>query len=207
MSKQPIVDWMPFRIDPEQLNESARNNNGRLIVSGVMQRAEAKNQNGRIYPKNILERERKKYTENFISKQMAYGELDHPSSSTVSLKNTSHIVLEMNWNGNDMVGKVEILPTPSGKILESILKAGKTVGISSRGVGSVKEITEGEGKGGLLIQDDFELIAFDFVSNPSTHEAFMYQIAEGKVTEEQKHHSNLNKIMSEIISDIEKLEK
>ena len=167
--KQLIVDYIPFEITPQQITESMSTNDGKLIVKGVLQRAEAKNQNGRVYPKELLMREAKKYTENFIQQKRALGELDHPDSSVVNLQNASHNVLEMHFNGNDLVGTVEVLGTPSGNILKELFKSGIKLGISSRGLGSVENI----GEGAQEVQPDFELIAFDFVSNPSTHGAFL----------------------------------
>ena len=168
--KQLIVDYIPFEITPQQITESMSTNDGKLIVKGVLQRADAKNQNGRVYPKNLLMREAKKYTENFIQQKRALGELDHPDSSVVNLQNASHNVMEMHFNGNDLVGTVEVLGTPSGNILKELFKSGIKLGISSRGLGSVETIGEG---GAQEVQPDFELIAFDFVSNPSTHGAFL----------------------------------
>ena len=141
-------------------------------VEGVMQRATAKNQNGRTYSKAILERETKKYISEFVSNGNAFGELDHPESPIVSLKNASHIVKDLWWKGNDLMGRVELLNTPSGNIVKEIIKAGHTIGISSRGTGSVQQTNEGA----LEVQDDFELVCWDFVSNPSTHGAFMNPI-------------------------------
>ena len=169
--KQLIVDYLPFEIQSDQINESMKENNGKVIVKGVLQRADTKNQNGRVYPKEILMREAKKYFQNFIGQKRAMGELDHPESSVVNLSNVSHNITEMNWNGDDLIGTVEVLGTPSGNILKELFKAGIKLGISSRGMGSVESVNEGEAQ---EVQDDFELIAFDFVSNPSTHGAFMY---------------------------------
>jgi len=168
--KQLIVDYIPFEVTPQQINESMSTNDGKLIVKGVLQRAEYKNQNGRVYPKDLLMREAKKYTENFIQQKRALGELDHPDSSVVNLQNTSHNVMEMHFNGNDLVGTVEVLGTPSGNILKELFKSGIKLGISSRGLGSVETLGE---SGAQEVQPDFELIAFDFVSNPSTHGAFL----------------------------------
>ena len=113
-----LVDIIPFNITPKQINESITNNNGRLIVEGVLQRAESENQNGRVYPSEILKREVKKYIGREIKENRAYGELDHPESSVVELKNTSHIIREIWWEGNDVIGKVEVLKTPAGNILK-----------------------------------------------------------------------------------------
>ena len=174
--KQLIVDYIPFEILPEQISESMKENNGKLIVKGVLQRADTKNQNGRVYPKEILMREAKKYFKNFIHQKRAMGELDHPESAVVNLANVSHNITEMNWNGDDLVGTVEVLGTPAGNILKELFKSGIKLGISSRGMGSVETMNE-EGDS-QEVQDDFELIAFDFVSNPSTHGAFMYPMHE-----------------------------
>ena len=173
--RQLIVDYLPFEVKPEQITESMKGNNGKLIVKGVLQRAEAKNQNGRIYPREILFREAKKYAKEFIKQRRAMGELDHPESSVVNLQNVSHNVKEMHWEGDNLLGTVEVLGTPSGNILKNLFEAGIKLGISSRGMGSVESVNEGEAQ---EVQDDFELIAFDFVSNPSTHGAFMHPMNE-----------------------------
>jgi len=172
--KTLIVDYLPFEIGPEQINESMKDNGGKLIVKGVLQRAEAKNQNGRVYPREILEREAKKYTKEFIGQRRAMGELDHPESSVVNLQNVSHNVREMHFEGDNLLGTVEVLGTPSGNILKELFKSGIKLGISSRGMGSVETVNEDNGDQSQEVQDDFELIAFDFVSNPSTHGAFLH---------------------------------
>ena len=146
---------------------------GKTLVKGVLQRAGAENQNGRVYPKNILDREVKKYQQ-LIQERRALGELDHPDSSVINLKNVSHNVREIHWDGDDLVGTVEILSTPSGNILKELLRNDILLGISSRGMGSTTNIGEGKVKVG----EDFELIGWDFVSNPSTHGAFMTPLQE-----------------------------
>ena len=183
MSKQLLVDYIPFEITREQINEAISKNGGRLVVKGVLQRAEAKNQNGRVYPRETLMREAKKYADVQIKERRALGELDHPDSSVVNLNNASHNILEMHWKGDDLVGTVEVLGTPAGNILKELFKSGIKLGISSRGLGSVKEIHEDGGDDTVEVQPDFELIAFDFVSNPSTHGAFLSPTNEGKLHE------------------------
>ena len=180
MSKQILVDYIPFEISRDMINESIKENDGRLVVKGVLQRAEAKNQNGRVYPRETLMREAKKYSEIQIKERRALGELDHPDSSVVNLNNASHNILEMHWKGDDLVGTVEVLGTPAGNILKELFKSGIKLGISSRGLGSVKELSEDDT---VEVQPDFELIAFDFVSNPSTHGAFLSPTNEGKLNE------------------------
>ena len=176
--KQVIVDYIPFSLTPKQINESMKENNGKLVVKGVLQRAEAKNQNGRVYPREILVRESKKYDKNFVKQNRALGELDHPDSSVVNLANVSHNITEMHFEGDNLLGTVEILTTPSGNILKELFKNGIKLGISSRGLGSVEVVRESNGDQVSKVGDDFELIAFDFVSNPSTHGAFLYPMNE-----------------------------
>ena len=177
--KNLIVDYIPFEISREQINESLKENDGKLVVKGVLQRADAKNQNGRVYPKDILTREAKNYNNNFIEQKRALGELDHPDSSVVNLQNVSHNVTEMHFEGDNLLGTVEILTTPSGNILRELFKNGIKLGISSRGLGSVEAVNEDNGNPVMKVGKDFELIAFDFVSNPSTHGAFMHPLKEG----------------------------
>ncbi len=161
-----------------------KENNGKLIVSGILQRANAENQNGRIYPKEILVREANKYNKTFIQERRAMGELDHPESSVVNLANVSHNIREMKWENDDLVGTVEVLPTPAGNILKELFRSGIKLGISSRGMGSVETIDEDDaGKQTVAVQPDFELIAFDFVSNPSTQGAFLHPTNEGVINE------------------------
>ena len=190
-----------FEVTPQQINESLNKNDGKLIVNGVLQRAEAKNQNGRVYPKETLMREAKKYSDSFIAEKRALGELDHPDSSVVNLNNVSHNVLGMKWNGDDLVGTVEVLGTPSGNILKELFKSGIRLGISSRGMGSVKEVFS-EGGETLEVQPDFELIAFDFVSNPSTHGAFLSPVNESVANKaKQNQYNNIDRLITDIIKD------
>ena len=200
MEKQLLVDYTVFEVSPQAINESLTQNNGKLIVSGVLQRAEAKNQNERVYPKDVLMREAKKYANEFIAERRALGELDHPDSSVVNLNNVSHNVLDMNWKGNDLVGTVEVLGTPSGNILKELFKSGIRLGISSRGMGSVKEVMR-EGDATLQVQPDFELVAFDFVSNPSTHGAFLSPVNESKGTAIANKFAGVEKIITDIITE------
>ena len=188
---QLLVDVTPFRPTIRE----AKGRPGVFEVEGVMQRASAENQNGRVYKKEILEREAKKYVDEFVNRGNAFGELDHPESPVVSLKNASHIVKELYWKGDDLMGKVELLNTPAGNIVKEIIKAGHTIGISSRGTGSVQQTNEGT----LEVQPDFELVCWDFVSNPSTHGAFMNPVSlqEGKVKVSK--YQNLDLIINDIL--------
>jgi hypothetical protein len=166
---------------------------GGMMLSGVVQRADAKNGNGRVYPENILRREVENYKK-LIAENRALGELDHPDESVINLKNASHIVTDIWWNGKDVMGKVKVLTTPSGQILKSLVESGVKLGISSRGLGSVKE------KGGLTyVEDDFQLICFDFVSEPSTVGAFM-NLSESKKTPNIFNKSDkINRLLTDII--------
>ena len=197
--KNLIVDYLPFEVKPEHITESMKENNGKLIVRGVLQRAEAKNQNGRIYPKDILMREVNEYKKVQIAERRALGELDHPDTSVVNLANASHNILDVWWNGDDVMGKVEVLPTPSGNILKELLRSGIKLGISSRGLGSVKQISEDT----VAVQKDFELVCWDFVSNPSTHGAFMKPINESVTRKVKKDkYFKVNNIISEMLCDL-----
>ena len=188
---QLLVDVTPFK---SVLKES-KDRPGVYNVEGVMQRAVAENQNGRTYSKEILEREASKYVKDFVERGNAFGELDHPESPVVSLKNASHIVKELYWKGNDLMGKVELLNTPAGNIVKEIIKAGHTIGISSRGTGSVKQTNEGQ----LEVQPDFELVCWDFVSNPSTHGAFMNPVALQESKLKENRFAKLDNILNDIL--------
>ena len=196
-----LQEYRPFKVDKQLVERSIKENKS-LVVTGVLQRAEAKNQNGRIYPRAILDREVQAYMEGPVKENRAMGELDHPDSSVINLQNVSHTVKKCWWEGDDVMGNVEILSTPAGNILKALFAAGITVGISSRGMGSVKENV---GDGTVEVQDDFELLCWDFVSTPSTHGAFMRpsvnrNINESKTIPEYKY-TNVNNIVRDIICD------
>ena len=198
-----LTEYRTFKVD-KRLVETSIKENKSLVVKGVIQRAEAKNQNGRIYPREILEREINKYAEGPIKERRALGELDHPESSVINLQNVSHNVTKVRMVGDDVYGEVEILSTPAGNILKELFRNGITVGISSRGMGSVQE----NGNGTVEVQDDFELLCFDFVSTPSTHGAFMkpagralQELQEGKIQLPEYQYTNVNNIIRDIICD------
>ena len=196
-----LTEYRPFHVD-KQLIEASIKENKPLTVKGIIQRAEAKNQNGRIYPKEILLREIKKYIEGPVRERRALGELDHPESSVINLQNVSHNVTKIRMVGDDVYGEVEILSTPAGNILKELFRNGITVGISSRGMGSVKE---NMGDDTVEVQDDFELLCFDFVSTPSTHGAYMTPtgraLQEGKTQIPEYKYTNVNNIIRDIICD------
>jgi hypothetical protein len=173
MSKQVLIEYLPFRPLPQSLHEVKMNPGKNLIVEGIVQRADAKNENGRVYPKTILHREVEKYIAGPIAQNRALGELDHPESSVISLKNVCHNIKQLWWEGDDLFGRIEVLNTPSGNILRDLLLNNITVGISSRGMGSVKQL----GENTVEVQDDFDLVCWDFVSTPSTHGAYMKPVS------------------------------
>ena len=198
-----LTEYRTFKVD-KRLVETSIKENRSLVVKGVIQRAEAKNQNGRVYPKEILEREIQKYIAGPVKERRALGELDHPESSVINLQNVSHNVIRVKMVGDDVYGEVEILSTPAGNILKELFRNGITVGISSRGMGSVQE----SGNGTVEVQDDFELLCFDFVSTPSTHGAFMkpagraiQELQEGKIQVPEYKYTNVNNIIRDIICD------
>lgn len=172
--KTLLIEYRTFEFSKFQLDESTKRNNGELIVQGILtKRDESKNQNGRIYPREVLEREIEKYKQNFVSQNRATGELDHPEASVINLKNVSHNIIDCWWDGDNLIGKIKVLTTPSGNILKELFKCGVSVGISSRALGSVRKIDEGT----VEVQNDLELVCFDFVSSPSCHGAFMSPIS------------------------------
>ena len=193
-----ITEWSAWEYDKEKTLNEASTNGGKYIMRGILQKANTLNQNGRVYPMDILEREVRNY-QKFIAENRALGELDHPDSSVVELKNASHIVREAYMQGDICYGSVEILDTPSGKILKSLVDSGVTLGISSRGVGSTRK--EGDYQ---VVQDDFQLICWDFVTEPSTPGAFMMK--EGKEINENdlnRHFTKsdrIDRIFNDIIS-------
>jgi len=171
-------------------------NKGGMMLSGKLQEADIQNGNGRIYPRKILEREVKTY-QKLVQEKRALGELDHPEDSVINLKNASHMITEMWWDGPNVMGKVKILNTPSGKILQDLVNDGVKLGISSRGLGSVSEA-----QGRTIVEDDFQLICFDFVSEPSTPNAFM-GLSEGKTYKEPNVFTKADKI-NRLLNDIVK---
>ncbi len=191
--KQLLIDHTPFHIAKLSLSEAKMAPGGRMRVKGKLQESEVKNGNGRVYPREVLEREVKKYMEGPIKSNTAMGELDHPESSIVNLNNVSHTIKRVWWEGNDLMGELELLNTPSGKIAQEIISAGIPLGISSRGMGSVRQIGET-----VEVQDDFELLCWDLVSVPSTPGAYM-SLSEGKQAQLTADYSKVNSLITEII--------
>ena len=193
--KQLLIEHMPFKVDKLLVEQSIKENRP-LRVGGIIQRAGVKNHNGRIYEQNILEREIKKYIDGPVKEKRALGELDHPESSVINLNNVSHNIVEVTMKGGDVHGVVEILTTPAGNILKELFRCGVTVGISSRGMGSVEENSDGV----LMVQEDFDLLCFDFVSTPSTPGAYMSPMNEG-VRTPTTDYTKINNVIRDIICD------
>ena len=192
MSKKLLIETHTIKISPSQLTENVSKESGNLLVEGILATAEVKNGNGRYYSKALWDREMDKYNE-LIEQRRSMGELDHPESTVINLKNVSHLISEYWWDGDNVMGKIEVLPTPSGNILKELIKSGVTVGVSSRGMGSLED------RGGVMeVQDDFELLCWDFVSTPSNPGSYMTTLNEGKNTFTYDY-SNVNKTIHEIL--------
>ena len=189
---QLLIETHVFKPKGVILNES-RSKRGLPLVEGILATAEVKNGNGRYYSKELWDREIDKYRV-LVDENRAMGELDHPKSSVINLQNVSHNISEMWWDGDNVMGKIEILPTPNGNILKALVESGITVGVSSRGMGSLEQ------KGELMeVQDDFELLCWDFVSTPSNPDSFMHLVRENKEFKSQDKYKNVNNILGEIL--------
>jgi hypothetical protein len=191
MNKNLLIETISFNPRPLSLSEG-KSQNGLPLVEGVLATAEIKNGNGRYYSKKIWDREINKYMDS-IKNNRAVGELDHPESSVINLKNVCHNIKDIWWNGDHIMGKIEILPTPSGNILQALINSGITVGVSSRGMGSVKQMGET-----LEVQDDFELLCWDFVSTPSNPGSWMTPLNES-LNKAIKNNNKANDIIREIL--------
>jgi len=161
--------------DVDLLIESSDSGKKNYFISGVFMQAEQKNRNGRVYPMDVLGPKVENYNENFVSKKRAFGELNHPKGPTVNLDRVSHIINDLVVEGNNFTGKAKIMDTPMGKIVKSLMDEGARLGVSTRGMGSLKEQN-----GVNLVQPDFSLAAVDIVADPSAPDAFVDGIMEGK---------------------------
>ena len=194
--KYVLQEFMNLDYSDDLLTEEEREGNKQgihLVLAGKIQAAGKKNGNGRIYPKPILEREMKNYTK-LVREGRAIGELDHPDSSVVELKNASHLITEVWWDGDDVMGKLKILDTPAGKIAKDLVKGGVQLGISSRGLGSTRQE-----RGITMVEDDFQLLCFDLVSEPSTTGAYL--VAESKVKTHLTKSDRINRALNDILGD------
>ena len=192
MSRKLLIETQTLKFSPKTLNENVSKENGNIVVEGILATCEVKNGNGRYYARELWEREMDKYND-LIAERRSLGELDHPESQVINLQNVSHLITEYSWDGDNIMGKIEILPTPSGNILKELIKNGVTVGVSSRGMGSLEQ------RGDIMeVQDDFELLCWDFVSTPSNPGSFMGVLQEGK-TEVIYDYTKVNSIIHEIL--------
>ena len=191
--KQVLIETQAFQVNPVQLTEGIKSPVGNPIVEGILATAEVRNGNSRYYAKDLWEREIDKYMD-VVRGNRATGELDHPESTIINLKNVSHIIREIWWNGDKVMGKLEILPTVSGNILKALIDNNVTVGVSSRGMGSLKQIGET-----LEVQDDFELLCWDFVSTPSNPGSYMQLVREGKENLPENKFAKVNSLLTEIL--------
>ncbi len=201
-TKKPIYllkEYATFDYDEQDAKNSLDDPKKPMILKGILQRCNTLNQNGRIYPRDILVRELKNY-QKLISENRAWGELDHADNPIINLKNASHLVKEIWMDGDTVMGKVQIIDTPCGEIVKALIRAGGKPGISSRALGSLEERDNAK-----IVQDDLQLVCFDFVSEPSTKNSFM-SLAEAKLVDYRDYKSNLSKpdrldrILNEILS-------
>ena len=164
-------------INVEFLTETTKSGGKNYFIEGIFMQANKKNRNGRVYPTEILQKEAKRYTTEFIKKKRAFGELGHPDGPTVNLERVSHMIEELEEVGQNFMGRAKILDTPYGKIVKNLIDEGAQLGVSSRGMGSLKP-----GRNGISeVQDDFYLAtAADIVADPSAPDAFVHGIMEGK---------------------------
>ena len=190
--KQVLIETIPFSVSPISLTEGLKAPSGNPMVQGILATAEVKNGNGRYYPREIWDKEIDRYQE-VVKENRATGELDHPDSTIINLKNVSHIIREIWWDGDKVMGKLEILPTVSGNILKALIDNNVMVGVSSRGMGSLKQIGET-----MEVQDDFELLCWDFVSTPSNPGSYMNLVKEGKENQAYQY-TKVNSLLTEIL--------
>lgn len=199
MNKEVLIEYLSFKPLPQQLSEAKMNPRAKFLVSGKVQAADKPNANKRIYDYDTLQRQVALYVEGPVVEKRALGELDHPETSIINLKNVCHNITRMWWEGKDLYGEFEILDTPSGNILKELFLAGINVGVSSRAMGSVTPI----GEGLVQVGEDLELICWDFVSTPSTYGAYVKPV--GGINESyalqqsQVKQNSINRLISDII--------
>ena len=189
-----LIETQTFKQSSLKLTEGRMSDRGNPIVGGILATAEVKNGNGRYYKKSLWQREIDKYMD-CVKERRALGELDHPESSVINLKNASHNIIDIYWDGNTVMGKIEILPTPSGNILKALLESNIKLGVSSRGMGSLKENEDGL----LEVQDDFDLLCWDFVSTPSNPGSYMTSLNEGKIHSSYNPYQKVQSTITEIL--------
>lgn len=190
-----LCDYTELQYDRNLLTEAMDSNRPFILKNVVLQRANAKNQNGRIYPKEVLMREALVFKKNFVDQRRAVGELDHPESPVVNLKNVCCNVVGLWTEGDDVRGDIEILTTPTGNIVRELIKNNIRLGVSSRGMGSVRQMDEST----VEVRDDFSLICFDIVSNPSTIGAFINESVQKQAMTE---YDGIDKLIHDFLSEV-----
>ena len=198
MEKQVLIEYLPFKPQPKQLTEAKMNPRIPFLVSGKIQAADKPNANHRIYDYNTLKKQVALYEQGPVTEKRALGELDHPETSVINLKNVCHNITKVWWEGKDLYGEFEILDTPSGNILKELFLAGINVGVSSRAMGSVSPI----GEGLVQVGEDLEIICWDFVSTPSTYGAYVKPVGglnESYTPQTNNQRSSVDRLISEII--------
>ena len=196
-----IREYIDLKYDKNVVKESI-DKKVPIVLKAILQRADAVNQNHRIYPKSILEREVNNY-QKAVAEGRATGECDHPDSSIVSLSNVSHVIREIGWSGNDVVGVVEILNTPKGKIIQNLMEAGVKIGISSRCIGETAKTNEGYDQ----VDESLLLVAFDLVSEPSTQNAWLHESKQIDMVDIRKlvpKIDRVNRVVNEILKGYDK---
>jgi hypothetical protein len=190
--KSLLIEVTPFSVSPLSLTESRDKVSGNPLVETILTTVEEKNGNGRYYSKELWEREINKYA-TLVNERRALGELDHPDSQIINLKNVSHNITKVWWSEDKIMGILEILPTPSGNIVKELIMSGIKIGVSSRGMGSLKQVGEV-----LEVQDDFDLLGWDIVSTPSNPNSWISPLNEGKITSSNPY-DKVNSIVTEIL--------
>jgi len=193
--REILIETQPLKLSTQTLHESMKRG-GNLTVEALLATAEVKNGNGRYYPRELWERELNRYNEEAINKRNSMGELDHPDSTVINLKNASHLINKVWWDGDRVMGSIEILPTPSGNIVKALLESGVTIGVSSRGMGSLKQVGEVH-----EVQDDFSLLCWDIVSTPSNPGSWMKptSLNESLNTNQVNPYSKVNSLITDIL--------
>ena len=189
-----LIETQTFQQSSLTLTEGKMSDRGNPIVGGILATAEVKNGNGRYYKRSLWQREIDKYMDS-VKERRALGELDHPESAVINLKNASHNIIDIYWDGNTVMGKIEILPTPSGNILKALIESNIKLGVSSRGMGSLQENADGL----LEVQDDFDLLCWDFVSTPSNPGSYMKTLNEGKIHSSYNPYQKVQSTITEIL--------
>jgi hypothetical protein len=190
-----LCEYTELQYNKGLITEALKDGGPLVLKDVLLQRADAKNQNGRVYPQDVLMREATAYKKNFVDQRRALGELDHPESPVVNLRNVCCNVVGLWTDRNDIRGDLEILTTPTGNIVRELLRNNVKIGVSSRGTGSVRQMDENT----VEVQEDFSLICFDIVSNPSTFGAYINENVSSRIINP---YSNVDKLIHDFLSEV-----